>query len=60
MSGPPAQRPPSAAQAVAADWTTATAETVLDRALAILDEERSTWTSRRETPGPDGGADRAV
>jgi hypothetical protein len=39
-------------------WTTATAENVVERALAILDEERRTWSSRREVTGPDGGADR--
>jgi hypothetical protein len=51
---------PSAASPTASDWTTAGAEAVVERALTILDEERSTWSSRREAPSSDGGADREV
>jgi hypothetical protein len=60
MSGLPSSHMPSAASPTASDWTTAGAEAVVERALTILDEERSTWSSRREAPSSDGGADREV
>jgi hypothetical protein len=50
----------SAATPTGAGWTTATPESVVERALAILDEERSRWGPRSEVAELDSGADREV
>lgn len=58
MSDLGARNMPSAATPADGRWTAATPENVVERALAILDEEHRMWSPRREVAGPDGGADR--
>jgi hypothetical protein len=41
-------------------WTTATPEAAVERALAILEQERSSWTPQSELDDPGRESDHVV